>query len=171
MPRFDFSKIFCENTPMPTRIPEALRQIIAEQYGEDQIRGILAQVFLNGASVVFHPNGTKEILPNTILEIRISDDVTDEDFTPLETPIGEWGRLFHRPPKETEIAVFPGNFRQGAQGKFEENTWKKDDLTNEDAQVCRGHGEPGHRGGMRHATSRPVLMKFLDQSYKVRRYR
>lgn len=169
MARFDFSEMFCKNTPMANSIPESLRQILAEQYEEAQLTKILAQAFNYGVSVVFHPDGSRQIFPETTIDIGLS--TSDGDLAAIETPPEDWDRLLQRPPKQTEIAVFPGNFRQGVQGKFEENAWKKDDLTNEDAQVCRGHGEPGHRGGMRHATSRPILMKLMNQSYKLRKYR
>lgn len=155
---------------MSNRIPEALRQILTEQYKGDQLDKILAQAFNYGISVVFHPDGSRVIFPETVLEVGV-DVPSDDDLTAIETRPGDWDRLVRRPPTETEIAVFPGNFGQGAQGKHDKNTWGKDDFTNNDAPMRRGYGGRGHRGGLRQATSRPVLMKLFNQPSKLRRYR
>ena len=152
-------------------VPEALRQILDEQYDDDdQFAKVLAQVFCNGASVAFYPDGSRSILPEVVLEVGVGS-TPDDGLTIVETPADDWAKLLRKPPKETEIAVFPGNFGLGAQGKHAKSTWIKDDLANVDAKIHRGHGESGHRGGMRQATSRPVLIKLFNQSYKVRKYR
>ena len=155
---------------MANPIPEALRQILAEQYSEDGLAKVVAQVFLYGASVVFHPDGSKEIFPETVLEVGF-DAPSNDDLTAIETSPADWGKLVHQPPPETEIAVFPGNFGQGAQGKHDKNTWKKDDFANSDAPMRSGHSGRGHRGGMRQANSRHVLRKLFDSSPLVRKYR
>jgi len=102
---------------MPNPIPEALRQILAEQYGDDdnQLNRILARVFLYGALGSFHPDGSRAVLPTAVMEVQVGPD-NDGQFREieLETSADGWKRLLKQPPKQTEIAVYTGNFRQGA---------------------------------------------------------
>lgn len=131
---------------MPQRIPDALRQILAEDFPGEDLGTILARVFQNGAWTAFYPDGSRRVYPDSVFEVQIQPpgetvwyeiDVNTEPQT--------WRDLTTEPPTKIEIAVYAGNFRNGARGK-EDKVWAESDFTLDDVQTQRGHKRRGHGG-------------------------
>lgn len=156
MPRFDFVKNFCKNPPMAERMIPELSKLLDEK---DRAR------LFNFGGIIFHKkDGDIAVIPNADIEVEIQPP-DSQKWKPVE--LRRWS-----PSNETQLILIAGNFGQGAGGKNKQAISRRTDYSNKDAPLNQGYpSSAGHRGGLRQATSRPILMKLMSQSYKLRKYR